>query len=44
MNLSKNFTLQELTYSRTTIEHRLENVAGPLQKLHLCAIISKMKI
>lgn len=29
MNLSRNFTLQELTYSRTAIEHGLENVPGP---------------
>ena len=30
MNLSRNFTLQELTYSRTAVEHGLENVPGPL--------------
>ena len=29
MNLSRNFTLQELTYSRTAVEHGLENVPGP---------------
>ncbi|MFV0580639.1 MAG: D-Ala-D-Ala carboxypeptidase family metallohydrolase [Parabacteroides gordonii] len=30
MNLSRNFTLQELTYSRTAVEYGLENVPGPL--------------
>lgn len=30
MNLSRNFTLQELTYSRIAIEHGLENVPDPL--------------
>ena len=30
MNLSRNFTLQELTYSRTAVEHGLENGPGPL--------------
>ena len=30
MNLSRNFTLEELTYSRTAVEHGLENVRGPL--------------
>ena len=29
MNLSRNFTLQELTYSRIAIEHGLENVPNP---------------
>ena len=29
MNLSRNFTLKELTYSRTAVEHGLENVPGP---------------
>ena len=30
MNLSRNFTFEELTYSRIAIEHGLENVPAPL--------------
>ena len=30
MNLSRNFTIEELTYSRIAIEHGLENVPAPL--------------
>ena len=30
MNLSRNLTFEELTYSRIAIEHGLENVPGPL--------------
>ena len=30
MNRSRNFTFEELTYSRIAIEHGLENVPGPL--------------
>lgn len=29
MNLSQNFTLEELTYSRTAVENGLENVPSP---------------